>query len=127
MSETEATQQISPEMEQSALHRAKDRARSARWDLNIAVFLFAILILIIILATYTDVGLEGTASVAAVGLAAVWLAGWRREKKLFQRFYKEEITSLDQEQKRVFKATVKQTVEETIEEKVQKALRERWQ
>lgn len=127
MSETEIAQQVSPEMEQSALHRAKDRARNARWDLNIAVFLFAILILIIILATYTDVGLEGTASVAVVGLAAVWLLGWNREKRLFQRFYEEEIKNLDQEQKKALKETVKQTVEETIEERVQKALRERWQ
>jgi uncharacterized integral membrane protein len=127
MSETEVTSQVSPEMEQTALHRAKDRARSARWDLNIAVFLFAILILIIILATYTPVGLEGVASVAAVGLALVWLAGWRREKKLFLRFYKEETASLEQEQKKALRETVRQTVEETIEEKVQKALRLRWQ
>ena len=40
MDETEVTQKISPEMEQIAARRAKDRAGPARWDLDIAVFMF---------------------------------------------------------------------------------------
>ncbi len=126
MSENEATQQISPEIEQTAAHIARDRARNARWDLNIAVFLFAILILVIILATYTKAGLVVVASVAAIGLALVWLAGWRQEKQLYQRFYQGEISRLEQEQKKTLKVVAKGTLEETIEEKVQKALRDRW-
>lgn len=119
--------EVSPKMEQAAAQRATDRARNARWDLNIAVFLFAILILVIILATYTQAGLEVVAPIAVVGLSLVWLQGWRRGKQLYTRFYEEEISRLEQEQKKTLKATVKETVEETIEERVQKALRQRWQ
>ncbi len=118
----EVAEEVRVGMEREAAQRAKDRARNARWDLNIAIFLFAILILVIILATYTKVGLEVVAPVAIFGLAMVWVAGWRKGKQLYQRFYEEELSRLQSE----FKKTVKKTVEETIEEKVQKALRARW-
>lgn len=120
--EAEATAQISVKMEKTARRKAKDRAIEARWSLEIALFLFAVLIIVIILAQYTKVGLEIVASVAVFGLAVVWLAGWKRGRKLYQRFYEEELSALEQE----LKTTVKGVVEETIEEKVQKALRERW-
>jgi hypothetical protein len=126
VSETEVTQQISPEIEQAAAPIARDRARNARWDLNIAVFLFAILILVIILGTYTKAGLEVVASVSTVGLALVWMTGRRREKQLYQRFYEEEISRLEREQNEAVKIVVNKTIEETIEERVQKALRDRW-
>ena len=41
-SKDSVTTAISPDMQQAASQRATDRARNARWDLNIAVFLFAI-------------------------------------------------------------------------------------
>ncbi len=124
--EAEAMQQVSPQMEQTAVQRARDRAGNARWDLNIAIFLFAVLILVIILATYTKMGIEVVASIALFGLVMVWLVGWRRGKQLYPRFYDEELSKLEQELKKTVKAAVKETVEETIEEKVQKALRARW-
>ena len=121
--EAEVAEPISPEMEQTAAQRATDRARNARWDLNIAIFLFAILILVIILATYTKMGIEVVAPIAIFGLAMVWLVGWRKGKQLYQRFYEEELSKLKYELKRTVK---EKAVEETIEEKVQKALRKRW-
>ena len=124
--ETEVIVGISPEMERTAARRARGRARNARWDLNVLILLFAILILIIILATYTKAGLEVVAPIAIFGLAMVWLVGWRRGGQLYERFYDEEVSKLEQEQKLKIKKTVKEAVEETIEEKVQKALRERW-
>jgi len=120
--EAEVAEPVSPEMERTADQRATDRARNARWDLNIAIFLFAILILVIILATYTKMGIEVVAPIAIFGLAMVWLVGWRKGKQLYQRFYEEELARLQYESRK----PVKGTVEETIEEKVQKALRERW-
>ena len=126
-SKDSVTTAISPDMQQAASQRATDRARNARWDLNIAVFLFAILILVIILATYTKAGLEVVGPIAVVGLILVWVMGWRRGKQLYVRFYKEEITRLEQEQQKTIRAAVKETMEETIEERVQKALRQRWQ
>ena len=126
MEEAEVTTPVSPEMEQTAARRARDRAKAARWDLNVAVFLFAILILVIILATYTKMGIEVVASVALFGLVMVWLVGWRRGRQLYQGFYDEELSKLEQASKKAIKETIEKTVEETIEEKVQKALRERW-
>jgi|SRR3990172_54061 len=120
----------SPEMERAAAQRASERARVARWDLNIAIFLFAVLILVIILVTYTKMGIELVGPIAAFGLGMVWLEGWRRERQLYRRFYEEELeelVSLEQASNKTVKAAVKSTIEETIEEQIQKALRQRWQ
>jgi len=128
--EAKVAKQINIETKQTAALRAKDRAKNARWDLNILIFLFAILIMVIILATYTKAGLEVVAPIAIFGLAMAWLVGWRRGGQLYQRFYDEELSKLGQEQKlkmkKMVKKAVEKTVEETIEERVQKALRERW-
>jgi ABC-type multidrug transport system fused ATPase/permease subunit len=124
MTEGAGNNEISPQTERMAAERARDRATNARWSLEIAVFLFAILIMVIILATYTQAGLEIVAPIAIIGLAMVWVIGWRRGKQLYQRFYDEEITKLEEDFKKTL--VVKETVEETIEEKVQKALRQRW-
>ena len=121
--EAEVTEQVSPEIERMATRRAKDRAGAARWDLDIAVFLFAVLIIVIILL-FQDIGIEVVAPVAIFGLSMVWLVGWRRGRQLYQYFYDEELSKLEQELR--IKKTVDGTVEETIEEKVQKALQKRW-
>jgi Flp pilus assembly protein TadB len=121
----EATKKISPEMEKQVAQRARDRAGNARWDLDVAVFLFAVLIIIIILL-FQGIGIEIVAPVAIFGLAMVWLVGWRRGRQLYQRFYDEELKKLENELSKAVKKTVGETIEETIEEKVQKALRERW-
>ena len=76
---------------------ARDRAKMVRWDLNIVVFLFAILATIIILL-YEGVSVEIVAPIAFFGLAMCWLVGWRREKQLYQRFYEEELSRLRQVQ-----------------------------
>lgn len=121
MDEAEASAQITPEIEQTVIRRAKDRANAARWNLEIAIFLFAVLIIIIILL-FENIELEIVAPVAIFGLAMVWLVGLRQGRQLFQRFYNEELPKL----KRELQKTAEGTTEETIEERVQKALRERW-
>jgi Flp pilus assembly protein TadB len=126
MEESELIKEVRIDMEQAAAGRARDRARNARWDLNIAIFLFAVLILVIILATYTNVGIEVVAPVALFGLAMVWVVGWRRERQLFQRFYNEELLRLERDIKRAVTGKGKTSIEETLEDKVQKALRERF-
>ena len=125
MEESEVTQQDSPEMKRMAARRARDRAGAARWDLDIAVFLFAVMIIIIILL-FQDIAIEVVAPIAIFGLAMVWLVGWRRGRQLYQRFYDEELSNLEKELEKAVTETVEKTVEETIEERVQKALRERW-
>ncbi len=121
----EAPEQVGEETKRLAARRAGIRARDARWDLDIAVFLFAVLILVIILGTYTEMGIEVVAPVALFGLVMVWYVGWRRGRQLYQSFYEEELAHLEQEQEKK-KKPAGETIEETIEEKVQKALRERW-
>jgi len=120
MDKAEIIGQIGPETEREVARRAKIMAGAAKWDLNIAIFLFAILILIIILL-FQGVRVEIVAPIAVVGLAFVWLAGWRRGRRLYEHFYSEEISKLDQG----LSKTIKSSVEETIAEQVQKALRDR--
>ncbi len=117
---------ITPEMEEELSYRARDRARNARWDLNIAIFLFAVLILVIILVTYTGVGPEVVAPVAAIGLAAVWFAGLQRGKQLYKRFLIEERAKLERDLKTNTREAIEEKIVETIEEQVQKALINRW-
>jgi len=104
------------EKERLAIQRAKDRARTARWDLNIAIFIFAVLIIVIILL-FQGVPLEIVAPVAVFGLGMVWLCGWRQGNQMFERYCEEELAKLEYERTR--------QVEETIEEAVRKAIRER--
>ena len=125
LDKAEVPKQINPEMEEAAAQKAIIRARAARWDLDVAVFLFAILIIIIILL-FQEVVIEVVAPVAIFGLAMVWLIGWRRGKQLYQRFYDEELLKLEQRSKESIEGAVKE-VKETVEDIVKKALRERWQ
>jgi len=117
----EATEKIE-EMKALASARARVRSRDSRWDLNCAVFSFAILILVIILL-FEGFGISLVGLIAIFGLSMVWLVGWRRGKQLYAFFYDEELAKLEQESEK----PTEQTIEETIEERVQKALRKRWQ
>ena len=130
MEEAEVTKEAEEEINPTAATRAKVRARNARWDLNIAIFLFAVLIIVIILL-FQEVGIQVVAPVALFGLAMVWLVGWRRGRELYKTFYDEELTKLEQElekreKKKEKEGKIERAVEETIDEKIQKALRERW-
>ena len=120
----EAPEQEKEEIEKLAAKRADARSRNARWDLDVAVFLFAVLIIVIILL-FQGMSIEVVAPVAIFGLGMVWLVGWRRGKQLYESFYDEELARLKRELEKKPKPT-EVAIEETIEEKVQKALRDRW-
>lgn len=108
---------ITQEGEKQAALKARERSRVARWDIDIAIFLFGILIVVIILL-FQNIGIEIVSTIALLGLSMVWLIGWRRGSKLYKKFLVEELAAL--------KSTpVVKTMEETIEEKVQKAFRDR--
>ncbi len=125
MDEAEVDKDVSPEMERTAAQRARDRAGAARWNLDVAIFLFAVLIIVVVLL-FQDISMWVVTPVALFGLVMVWLVGWRRGRQLYQRFYDEELLKLERELKRAVKGAVEKAVEETIEERVQKALRERF-
>ncbi len=123
VSQDRPPEQIEKEIALLAESRARDRARNAKWDLNIAIFLFAILILILILL-FQQVATEIVAPIAVFGLAMVWLVGWRRGRQLFKLFYKEELARAKMELE-ARKKDMKEALQETIEDQVQKAFRER--
>jgi Flp pilus assembly protein TadB len=120
----EVSEQENPEIKRLAARRAERRARDARWDLDIAVFLFGVLTIVIILL-FQGVVVEVVGPVALFGLVMVWYVGWRRGKQLYQSFYEEELADLERDLEKKQKP-LGETIEETVEEKVQKALRERW-
>ena len=112
----EALEQASLEIGQMAAQKAEERARAARWDLDVAVFLFAVLIIVVILL-FQGVTIEVVAPVAVFGLAMVSPVGRSRLSQLYARSYYEELSKL--------KPGPKKTEEETIEERIQRALRKR--
>jgi hypothetical protein len=121
---------VGEEIQREAIQRAKERARIARWDLDVAVFLFVVLIIVIILL-FQDIGIAIVAPVAIFGLIMVWVVGWRRGRQLYRVFYRDELARLEREiraaeEKADREKQVAKTIEETIEETVQRALRERW-
>jgi Flp pilus assembly protein TadB len=118
-------EQENEEIKRLAARRAGLKARDARWDLDIAVFLFGVLTIVIILL-FQGIVVEVVGPVALFGLVMVWYVGWRRGKQLYQIFYEEELADLKKDLEKKEKPAG-ETIEETIEEKVQKALRERWQ
>jgi len=121
MDETETGKRVSPDIEAVASQKARDKANAARWDLDVAVFLFAVLIIVIILL-FEGISIGIVAPVALFGLCMVWLVGWRRGKQLYQRFYEEELRVMQME----IEMRGDGTLVNTLEERVQKALRERW-
>jgi len=121
---------MNEEIKRKAFRRAKERARIARWDLDVAVFLFVVLIIVIILL-FQNINIGIVAPVAIFGLVMVWIVGWRRGRQLYRSFYEEELARLEREvkesqEKEKREEKVEKTIEETIEETVQRALRERW-
>ncbi len=129
MEQTEVPDEMNEEIKRLVKRHATEKARVARWDLNVAVFLFAVLIIVIILL-FQGIGVEVVAPVAIFGLSMVWLVGWRRGRQLYQDYYQEEMEArlleLERKKKPEGKEAIEQAIEETVEEKVQKALRERW-
>ena len=132
--EAEVSEQTIYDIKRWAARKARERARIARWDLDAAVFLFVILIIVIVLL-FENISIEIVAPVAIFGLVTVWLMGWRRGRKLYAGFYEEELAKLmrelsameEREKKKEKEKVEKKSIEEIIEETVQRALHERWQ
>jgi len=114
MDEPENTKQLSPRIEHLAMQMARNRANVTKWGLNVAIFLFAILITIIILISQ-GIGIGVVAPLAIFGLATVWLMGWRRGSQLYQRFYAEELSGLQQKPSREAVAFLAQLTSREIE------------
>ncbi len=99
MHEAEDAKQPDPRKELLLRQIARDKTDVAKWGLNIAVILFAILIIVIILIAQ-GIGTDIVALVAVLGLGVVWFIGQRRGRHLYPRFYAEMLSSLQQESRK---------------------------
>ena len=117
MDEAKVAKKLSPEMERIAEQRARERARVARWDIDVAAFFFAILILVTILM-FQGTGIEFVGPAAICGLVMGWLVGWSKGKQKYKRFYDEELLKLEQdsEEGTIWERLKKQIKEELEEE-----------
>lgn len=70
--------------------RARDRARSLRWNITALMFVCAILITVIIL-TIQGANSLIVALVAILGLVMSWLFTWLRFRRLEKQFYQQEM------------------------------------
>ena len=115
MNEAEVVNQISPEMAQIAERRARERARTASWDLDVALFFFSISILIMILVIQ-KVGMEWVTPSAIGGLFMGWLVGRLKRHKEYKRCYAEELLILQQQSEETGGTTWKRLKDEIMKE-----------
>ncbi len=121
MDSTDLTMLASHDMEQLAKHKARDRITRERWNRDVTVFTFSILIIVLILL-YNGVTMPIVAIVAILGLLLVWSMGWLEGRQLYQQIYDEELLRLMQE----VRSMLRETDSETVEEKIREAMRDMW-
>jgi len=90
------SEQPNIELEQLAAKMARNRTNIAMWDLNIVFLLFAVLVIVVIMISL-DVDTLIVSPVAIIGLILVWTMGRRRGKRMFQQFFVEEFSGLQQD------------------------------
>ena len=110
----EAVNQPSQVIEFWATQIAKRKTDVAKWDLNIVVFLFSILVIVSILNTL-QTNIIIVALVAILGLGVGWIMGHRRGKQLFRNFYIEELSILHQERSKAVATFMEQLTSREIE------------
>lgn len=93
---------VHPKTRAKAIRKAKYRANASRWNLEVAIFLFGILAIIVILGNQ-GVGIWILAPIAAFGLTMVWMVGWRQARKAYQIYVNEELDRLPDEWKDYYK------------------------
>ena len=113
---------VTPAMERTAALRARRKADSVRWDINIALLLFAVLVVVVVLP-FQDASFAVMVPVAVIGLLVAWLMGWYKGRA-YPGLYEEELASLIRES---LGAQTHQSRDKLIADAVQKALRERQQ
>jgi hypothetical protein len=118
--DTEVEARIRQEAEGIARQNARYRAKAARWDLDVAVFFFAVLTAVVILL-FQEVRPEVVTGAAAVGLALGWLMGWKKGRNLYPQLYREELLAVERE----LRQALGEVPGGTVEDQIQKALRDR--
>jgi 4-hydroxybenzoate polyprenyltransferase len=78
------------ELIEDCSEKAKLKARSQKWDMNLVVFMFAILLITVILL-FEGIDPIYLAPIAFFGLIMVWLVSRQQERKLYKRYYRQEM------------------------------------
>ncbi len=83
------------DIERRAAERANEKARASRWNLNVAILAYALLVAVVLMR-FQGVSIEVVAIIAIAGLAVVWFIGRRTERQQYRRFYEEELKVLQE-------------------------------
>ena len=70
--------------------KAREAAKNQKWDMNLVVFMFAILLITVILLS-EGIDPVWLAPVAFFGLIMCWYVSWRQGRKLYKRYYRREM------------------------------------
>lgn len=81
------------QIEELAADRARRQTQSARWNVNIVIFTYAILTTVMLLR-FENIPTGVVAAVAVSGLAMTWFLGRMRGKKIYQRLYEQELAEI---------------------------------
>ena len=96
---------IHPKTKWKAIQRAKYRASALRWNLEVAIFLFGILAIIVILGNQ-GVGIWILAPIAVFSLTMVWTVGWKQAKKRIKFMLMKSWTNFPMNGKTIIKSFV---------------------
>ena len=83
------------DIDRHAAERAREKARVSRWNLNVAILTYALLVAVVLMR-FEGVPIEIVALIAVAGLSAVWFIGRRTERQQYKRFYEEELKMLQE-------------------------------
>ncbi len=122
--EAVVVEKVTLAMERIAAMRARQRAYSRRWDLNIATLLVAVVGVVFVLSVQ-GVSLEVVSLVAVIGLAVAWLVGGYKGRAVYSGFFEEELAGLIREL--LVAETFRQSRDRVVDDAVRKALRVRRQ
>ena len=120
----EDTERVQKEIKIKAAKRANTRAKVNSWDLDTAILLFIIPILVTILI-YKGIGIGIVALIAILGFTYVWLVGYRKRKRKIRLYYEEELVNIVREiLLKAHKEDMLHSVEEIVEECMERVLLE---
>jgi len=80
---------------QLATRRANMQVATAKWNLNIMMFTYAILVTVILLRL-DGLAVQIISPIVIVGLAIICFVAWRQWKRLYKDLYAEELCQLEE-------------------------------
>lgn len=122
--EVVVAEKVTLAMERKAALMARQKADSRRWDLNVATWLVAVVVVVFVLSVQ-GVSFEVVTLAAVIGLAAAWLVGGYNSRAAYPGLFAEELAGLIRES--LVAKTFRRSRDRLVDDAVQKALRVRRQ